>query len=102
MVEGKNVKHWSLGELEGKAKVNKKGDIFRLKKGSSEQYESQPHVMWNCLWNMYAYEVSLDSEDSVTKSKKWFVCNDLDTQVRLKPSFRNRSNGRNTSSRGRR
>ena len=99
---GKIVKHWSLGELEGKAKVNKKGDIFRLKKGSSEQYESQPHVMWNCLWNMYAYEVSLDSEDSVTKSKKWFVCNDLDTQVRLKPSFRNRLNGRNTSSRGRR
>ena len=94
---GKIVKHWSLGELEGKAKVNKKGEIFRLKKGSSEQYESQPHVMWDCLWNMYSYEVSLDSEDSVTKSKKWFVCNDLDSEVRLKPSFRNR---KNTNSRG--
>ncbi len=99
---GKIVKHWSLGELEGKAKVNKKGEIFRLKKGTSEEYESQPHTMWDCLWNMYAYEVSLDSEDTVTKSKRWFVCNDLDAQVRLKPSFRNRTNGRNTGSRGRR
>ena len=110
---GRIAKHWSLGELEGKAKISKSGEIFRLKKDDANaaaagneqqqtQFESQPFFLWSCLWNMYAYEVILDSPDAVTKSKQFFVCNDLDSQCKVKPSFKNSrgSTTNNNSSRG--